>query len=302
MPAPEAEALSTTAKENFTGQGIALPVQWESKGVQYPDAFEAPELSTSANSADNLFNEPTLNKYHTQAAGIMGRAYERYIDGICAALAEAIDKWMKTASIVSVALTGTMGTVMPEATTGPELKAMILAKAPRATQKEQAYSLAIATAVSDNWALWQQGLSGILAYPPFGPPGPNIPAPLISFGSAGEANLEPDHLVREMMQVLDTPDTLHAKVLFDSVARAFYSHFQIFKATSLITGVIMTPPPPAATLASGAAETGLSGAESAAETMAGDPPTGPGMDEIDSQAMPEPITGGAVIPTSGNFV
>ena len=230
MPAPQPEALSTSAKQTFAGKKISLPIKWQSMGMQYPDAFTPAELSTPANAPDNLYHEPTPNHYHTQAAHVLGRNYERFIDGICAALCDAIDTWMHSASIVTVTLTGTIGTVLPEATIGPALKPLILATAPRATDQEKKYSDAIATAVSDNWELWQTGLSGILTYPPFGPPGPNIPAPLITFTSTGEANLAPEYLAGEMARNLNDDGALHANELFDSVAQALYAHFQIFKA------------------------------------------------------------------------
>ena len=309
MPAPEAEALSTSAKQTFAGRGIALPMQWQSMGNLYPDAFRPNERATPRNPARNLYHEPTANQYHTQAARILGRRYEDYIDGICAALAAAIDTWMHSASIVSVNLVGTIGTVLPESTVGPALAPLIMAKAPQATRQEQKYSVAIAGAVSDNWETWQSGLTGILTYPPFGPPGPNIPAPLISFSSTGEANLAPDHLAAEMDRRLDDPAALHAKDLFACVAQAFYAHFLVFKTNSLITGVIMTPPvppPPAPPI-----EQALEAEAGTTETP--DPEADAAEPEPDQDAaalepepepepVPEPIPGGVVIPTPGNFI
>jgi hypothetical protein len=317
MPAPQPEALSTSAKQTFAGKNIALPIQWQTMGIQYPDAFSPAELSTPANASDNLYHEPTLNQYHTQAAWVLGRSYERFIDGICAAICDAIDTWMHSASIVTVTLTGTIGTVLPEATIGPQLKPLIEAIAPRATDQEKKYSDAIATAVSDNWELWQTGLSGILTYPPFGPPGPNIPTPLITFTSTGEANLAPDYLADEMARNLNDDGALHAKELFDSVAQALYAHFQIFKTNTMVAGVIMTPPvppPPEPVIpeepepeeaeedesldpeAEEAAETDEAEAEPAPE-----PEPEPEVEPV-PEPEPEPLPGGIVIPTPGNFV
>ncbi len=302
MPAPQAEALSTSAKQTFAGRNIALPMQWKSMGPHYPDAFGPPELSTPANARDNLFHEPTLNKYHTQAARILGRGYAQYIDGICAAICDAFNAWMHSASIVSVTLAGTIGTVRPQATVGPQLEPLIVPAAPRATSQEQKYSLAIAGALSDSWQEWQRGLSGILTYPPFGPPGPNIPAPLITFSSAGEANLAPEHLCDEMARRLDDPGALHARDLFASIAQAFFTHFQIFKTNSLITGVIMTPPvpPPPVPPIAQAPEAGAAAPEEP-NPNAGQPQAQAETDLQAPEPEPEPIPGGIVIPTPGNF-
>jgi hypothetical protein len=303
MPAPDAEALSTSAKQNFASKRIALPMQWRSMGSHYPDAFNLSELSTPVNPPDNLFHEPTVNKYHTQAARTLGRGYEIYIDGICAAVADAIAKWMQSASIVSVTLAGTIGTVRPDATIGPALEPLILTTAPQATRQEQRYSLAVATALGDNWALWQSGLCGVLAYPPFGPPGPNIPAPLISFGSAGEANLAPHHLCKAMARQLDEPGALHAQDLFHSLALAFYAHFQIFKANTIVSGVIMTPPvppPPEPSITEALRPESFGPLEPDPESVSGEALAT--AEAIADKIEPKPIPGGIVIPTPGNFI
>ncbi|MFZ1984381.1 MAG: hypothetical protein WAU91_08195, partial [Desulfatitalea sp.] len=87
MPAPLPTALSDTAKLNFSGQGVQLPVQWRDMGALYPQAFTPAEQVTQSNAPTNLFHEPTLNRYHTGSARTVGRAMERYIEGICAAIA-----------------------------------------------------------------------------------------------------------------------------------------------------------------------------------------------------------------------
>jgi hypothetical protein len=314
MPAPQAEQLSLSAKEYFSGLNIMLPMQWQAMGSQFSGAFSPPELSTPANPPNTLFHEPTYNKYHTDAARVLGADYAQYIDKMCTAISEAIDVWMHNASIVTVTLVGTIGTVLPEATMGPELKPLILSNAPRATQKEQDYSLAIATAISDAWEIWAKGLTGILTYPPFGPPGPNIPAPLMTFTSEGETGLAPELLSEEIFRLLADPGALHARELFDSISQAFFINFQTFKTSSLIAGVIMTPPvppPPEPPVEEEpeAEEEELLGeeaeeeAEAEAEEMAAEAEPEPEPEpEIEPEPEPEPIPGGVVIPTPGNFI
>jgi hypothetical protein len=301
MPAPQPEALGLSAKMNFAARGIALPMQWKSMGPLYPDAFGPPERATPATPPGNLFHEPTANKYHTDAARILGRKFETYIDGICSAIAMAIRKWMQSASVASVTLNGTIGTVAPGAVVGPPLKPVIMAAAPRATRQELRYSQAVATAVNDAWGVWQQGLSGLLNYPPFGPPGPNIPAPLITFGSAGEANLAPERLGAAMFRNLGDPGALHARDLFDSLSRAVYTHFQEFKAATLICGVIMTPPAPP--LPQPLVIASLEKPADADTMSALREPAAP---EASLETAPPAIVpaapGGMVIPTPGNFV
>lgn len=270
MPAPIAAALSDTAKLNFAGQGIKLPMEWADMGPLYPKAFTPQELTTQSNPATCLFHEPTLNRYHTDAARIRGKAMARYIDGVCAAISDAVGKWMRMASVVCVLINGPVGTVMPNGVTGPLLKPFILAKAPCKTEMEREYSNAIATALSNAWSEWQSGLSGVLNYPafaaapmPMAPPTPNVPAPLITFASSGEGMLAPNTLGRAMSAAM-TRDGQHAAALFDAVSNSFYTHFQTFKSGTMVTRVIGTGPVSV-------------------------PPSGP-------------VTGGTVVPTPGNFI
>jgi hypothetical protein len=270
MTAPLGTALSQTAKLNFAGLGVRLPVGWREMGPLYPRAFTPAEQLTQSNAPTNLFHEPTSNRYHTGAARTVGRSMERYIDGICAAIADAIAKWMKMASVSALTINGPIGTLLPGCVVGPPLKPFILAKALQSTEMEREYSQAIAEAVSNSWKTWQQGLSGVLNYPsfaaapmPMAPPTPNTPAPLVTFGSSGEGALTPVPLKNAMTTALQK-DGQHAGALFEAVAQSFYSHFQTFKTSTVLSKVMGTGPVIVA-------------------------PSGP-------------VTGGTVIPTPGNFV
>jgi hypothetical protein len=269
MPAPSANTLSQTAKQIFSGKGIRLPVNWQDMGPVYPQAFTPAESAAQANPPANLFHEPTLNQYHTDSARILGHSMEQFIDDMSAALSDAIGKWMRTASVVSVTINGPIGTLLPGGVTGPTLKPFIMARAPVKTEMECKYSNAVAEAVSRGWASWQQGLSGMLSYPSFAasptpaaPPTPNVPAPLMAFGSSGESALAPGRLENAMAAALGH-DGQHAGTLFEAIAGSFYTHFQTFKLSTLVSGVLGAGP----------------------------------------VAMPPgPVAGGAVMPTPGNFI
>ena len=56
MTAPLGTALSQTAKLNFAGQGIKLPVNWRDMGSLYPRAFTPAEQLTQSNAPPNLFH------------------------------------------------------------------------------------------------------------------------------------------------------------------------------------------------------------------------------------------------------
>ncbi len=307
MPAPQAQALSVYAKQHFSDRGVALPMKWQSMGQLYPQAFRHPELRTPANPTDALFHEPTLNKYHTDTAGIMSGHYAIYIDGIMDAISNAIDRWMKMAMVVGVNVVGPLGTWTPNGVNSPDLFPMIMSDAPKDTPSDYKYSHAIAAAVGANWNTWHQGLSGTLNYPGFnGAPMPNTPAPLISFMSTGEGGLVPDSLSQEMQRSFNDPGALHSVTLFDAVAHSFYTNFQEFKTATLVTGVTVAaagaPPPPVAAAGESVPpppeEPVAENIEDVDETEAQEQEA----EESEEPPPPAPCVAGTVIPTPGNLV
>jgi len=251
MPAPQKAMLSRLAKTNFASKHIKLPVNWKQPGDQYPEAFQKNERKIAPNPPMTLFKEPTLNKYHVDTAGTIGKKFENYIDGACAAICDGIDKWMKMTAIAGVIINGPTGMLMPGCVIGPVLTPLILATAPKSRPQELKYSKAIAQAFGTLWQPWHSGLTGTLMYPPFAafpgpvaPPMPNVPIPLIALSSPGEAGLSPGSLKSTMEANLADPKALHAPDLFDAIAKAFHTVFQIFKTTTIIQNVLGTGPIP----------------------------------------------------------
>ena len=251
MPAPQKSMLAQLAKVNFISKGINLPMDWSQPGDQYPDAFKPSEVATAPNSPMNLFRDATLNKYHVDTAKTIGKQYEKYIDGICGAICDSIDKWMKMTMITSALINGPVGVVLPGSFVGPPLMPLILATAPKSTPQEMKYSNAVASALGTLWQLWQTGLMGTLMYPafaafpgPVAPPMPNIPLPLIAFSSPGESGLSPSTLKITMDANLADPTAQHASDLFDAIAKAFNTVFQVFKASTMVQNVLGMGPIP----------------------------------------------------------
>ncbi len=251
MPAPTKDELAKLAKSLFLAKGIRLPGDWALPGVQFPDAFEISELVVAPNSPTNLFRESTLNKLHVETAKKIGKGFEEYIDGICDAICDAMDKWVKMATVTVALINGPVGVVTPAGVVGPPLAPFIMAKGPKSTPMENKYTTAIANALSTNWLQWQSGLMGVLMYPPFtafpgpmAPPTPNVPIPLITFGSPGEAALSPSVMKMSMTAFLADPEAQHHMELFDALSTAFNIVFQKFKLSTLVQNVTGTGPIP----------------------------------------------------------
>mgnify|MGYP000200464350 CR=1 FL=1 len=251
MPAPQKSLLAETAKAIFISRGIQLPMSWSQPGNQYPQAFQPAERAVAPNSPTNLFREATLNKYHVETSKTLGEQFDKYIDGICGAICDGIDKWMRMATIAGAMINGPVGMVFPGCVIGPPLMPLIFATAPKGTPQEMKYSLAISSAFGTLWLPWHMGLTGMLSYPafaafpgPMAPPMPNIPVPLVTFASAGESGLSPASLKNLMTANLGDPTALHASDLFDSLSRAFSPIFQMFKTSTLVQNVLGMGPVP----------------------------------------------------------
>ena len=141
-------------------------------------------------------------------------------------------------------INGPVGAVVPGNVIGPDITAMIYANSPLATFEERRYSNAVAQAVGSGWREWHLGLTGTLQYPPFAafpgpaaPPTPNVPVPVITFASTGEASLSPAEQTGRMLAHVGTPG-LHTADLFDAIAKGFYNTFLKFKATTLVMNVL----------------------------------------------------------------
>jgi len=227
-------------------------------GNQYPNAFKKSERMVAPPPPTNLFRAATLNKYHVKSAKSVGKAFEKYIEGMSEGISSGIGKWMKMATIAGVVINGPVGTLTPGCVQGPPLMPLILAGAPKSTAQELKYSKAIATTFGTLWQPWHMGLAGTLMYPafavfpgPMAPPTPNVPLPLASLASPGETGLSPSSLKKMMEANLADPKALHASALFDAISKAFNTVFQTFKTTTLIqnvlgTGAIPTFAPPVA--------------------------------------------------------
>lgn len=251
MPAPQKSMLAQLAKINFMSMGINLPMDWSQPGEQYSDSFKPSEIAVAPNLPMNLFKDATLNKYHVDTAKTIGGQYEKYIDAICGAICDAIDKWMKMTMIASALINGPTGMVLSGSFVGPPLMPLILSTAPKATPQEIKYSNAVASALGTLWQAWQAGLMGTLMYPafaafpgPVAPPMPNIPLPLVAFSSPGESGLSSSTLKSTMDTNLADPKAQHASDLFDAIAKAFNTVFQVFKVSTIVQNVLGMGPIP----------------------------------------------------------
>ncbi len=233
MPGLQPSMMKQLAKLAFKAHAIQLPVNWKQPSAdpdkkQYPDAFKPSERATVPDPS-KLFLPATVNKYHTDSVKTVSGNFEKYIDGITAAICSGIDMWRLQAKFKDLKIMAVSAIGAPGCLDGPELKSLILMSAPMSTAQEQKYSKAIASHVSEAWKKWQDKVTvpGLPWYPAFAafpspqaPPMPNVPTPLIACPSPMMSEMTPEQLKKGMIDKLGESDAQHHKELFDSIAKA----------------------------------------------------------------------------------
>lgn len=238
MPGIQPAMMKQLAKLAFKAHAIQLPVDWKQptgnpEQKHYADAFKPSERAVPPDPS-KLFIPASVNKYHVDAVKKVSGDYEKYIDGICAAVCQGIDLWRLQAKFKDLKIMAVSAIGAPGCLAGPELKSLILMTAPMSTPQEQKYSKAIASHVSEAWKKWQDNVTvpGLPWYPAFAafpgpqaPPIPNVPMPLITCPSPMMSEMTPEALKKGMIDKLGETDAQHHAELMDSVAKAIGALF-----------------------------------------------------------------------------
>lgn len=254
MPAPQAAMMKNLAKVAFKAKAIKLPVDWQQPsgdpaGKQYPDAFKPSERFVPPDPS-KLFVPASSNKYHVDTVKQVSDKFEKYIDGICDAIAQGWSTYHSTVCLTTVNVMGP--TAMGGMLVGPPLTPLILASGPKATANEMKYTKVIATVVGTGFTSWQSSVkvAGMPWYPafaafpgPMAPPMPNVPVPLVALTQVN-ASLQDSALKGQMVGQLGDPKAQHHQELFESVAKAVNQCFTMWTATTMVTNVLGFGPIP----------------------------------------------------------
>ena len=108
MPAPQASAMQQLAKQKFMSFGLVIPSDWKQpqgeKAKLYQDAFDSPDHNRP-DTSNRLFRPASTNIHHIDATKEIGKIYGDFIDDMCSAICGAIGNWMTAAVIPSVIIT-----------------------------------------------------------------------------------------------------------------------------------------------------------------------------------------------------
>ncbi len=258
MPGPQPSMMKNLAKVKFKSFSIQLPVEWEQpvgdpEGNHYIEAFKMTELAVPF-SAGMLFIPATPNKYHVDSTKKVHKQFDKYIDGMCDAICTGWDMWRAQAKFSSLKVMAVSAIGTPGCLKGPDLKNLILPKAPKGSAQETKYSKAISKGVAKCFKEWQGKVTvpGLPWYPAFAafplaqaPPMPNVPMPLAACVSAMMTSMAtPNKMKKAMVDALGESDAQHHEELFDSIATAVSACFVAWLPQQQVMNVLGKGPVP----------------------------------------------------------
>ena len=256
MPAPQAKVLATMVKGLIMSEMHEVPVSYKGDDDKdYNKDFDhvKPKVANPA----NLLKAPGVDTITADIADDISKQIDEFVDEMCKGICTTWGNWQNAAMFSTGIINGPTCQITPGSltSTAPMNMAMIMGNTSTAGKPDNftLFVKAIATAIETAWMGWEKGYMATIMFPPTfaacpsptHPPTPNIPIPLAAGSSAGDAMMKKSQLSGLMLANLSgvTPDDL-TQILFDSIAEGFCNVFDLWKTSTMITGVMGTGPVP----------------------------------------------------------
>jgi hypothetical protein len=256
MPAPQAQVLSQLTKALFQAKMISVPEKWDGS-LEDKFNMKLPEFQPGTPRPTNIFTPPSINKIAVDACNSVSEQFERFIDDVSSAICTGWESWQGTATFAGVIINAGVGILSPGGLIGgPQMSGPLVLADVEGTTKPGylQHAQAVVSAIGEAWMEWATGYSNPALPFPGGMvasatmvPSPNVPMPIATGASAGDALLQPAPLKASMLTQYGPPGQ-HTDALFDAFSQAFCQVFQVWKGTSMISNVVgsggVAPPPP----------------------------------------------------------
>jgi hypothetical protein len=270
MPAPQAKMFSQMVQGLVMAKGIVLPenpltdIQTKAEKEDSNPLDKLDEFKPAVPKPTNLFQPASMKKIQVDATNDISDQWISFIDNVCSGICKAWSNWQNSAMINNVIINAAIGILPPGGLLGMNMMSADMIKMNIDTasgdNKEQIYVdyvEAISKTLGQAWSVWESGYIHTSIPFPGGavcsttmPPSPNVPVPVASGMSPGDAMMVPATLKGMMiLQIMGkgTVDNL-SDALFDAFANAFNTIFTTWKASSMISNIMgaggVAPPPP----------------------------------------------------------
>lgn len=250
--------FASLVKLNFMAKAVMLPGGFSpSMVVTSKPGDPLIKLGNLGVLATSLFKSVTPMSIHIQTAAKISQKLGAFIDAVSRGICLGWNMTSLSIKFVGVLINGPIGMLtpgsmiaampmnpmamaglaMPYGVSNPAKEVMNIASGYK-------FAKSIFTAIAQGFNTWVMGYTNSAIPFPGGavavgtmPPSPNVPVPLASGMSPGEAGLSSAALSGSMLGVHGPPG-LHALAIFDAFAKAFNTFFTLWKSTNLISNII----------------------------------------------------------------
>ncbi len=257
MPAPQASMLENMWKMLFKAKMIKVPEKGEGMNKQTITKLWKPKDFKPPNPI-KVFIQPSMLKIASKSNTEVSDKFEKLIKNVSSGICSQWSTFHSSAKFVGTMVNAAIGMAMPATMMPPGLMSgpLLLARSNVAGEKPNFMRVAnaICNAFGTAFMAWQTGLGFYtLPYPSAAVqscsmiPAPNIPLPLVTGISPGEAMMTKPALFGAMMAMASPPGN-HVMKLLDAASTSLNAVFMTWKATTMVTQIMcgggVAPPPP----------------------------------------------------------
>lgn len=270
MPAPQAKTMSQLVQTFVKVKALMIPenpltdIQQKGDKEDKNPIDDLTEFKPGVPKPTNLFQPASMKKIQVDSANDISDKYIAFIDNVCKGICTTWSNWQNSAMVNNVIINAAIGILPPGGLLGMNMMSDSMIKMNidlfSGDNKEQIYvdyAEAIAKAIAQAWGAWEKGYTNTAIPFPGGavcsttmPPSPNVPIPVITGVSPGDALMVPATMKGLMIGFISGKGTIdkYTDALFDAFANAFNIVFMTWKGTSMISNIMgsggVAPPPP----------------------------------------------------------
>lgn len=253
--------MKPLADAAYKGEGKRIPHRWSqptgSAAKHYHMAFAQGDHNVAPDPTSYL-RPASTNRLHVRQAELLGGKLREFAHRMLDAFEQSHELWRQQAAFQGVAIAGPLAMAPSGCLVGPELRpTLVQLSYPEATHNLAHWRDAVARGLSENFMLWQQGVSvpglpwyplfALFPVPPIAPPTPNVPTPLSTCSSSAIDRMTAPALTSAMTSHFSLEDTDgRFAAMARAIGTAVATSFNAWLSTQQVMLVMGTGPVPVA--------------------------------------------------------